>query len=153
LCRATVTITPNPSLESLDNAARIFLLALSFCHSLVSNLTRWFFSPFVFLYPLLSYLVSPLSHFVATIGNVLFLTPFCTTRYILTSIYPIYAFCGVACITGIVVGIGGRGLSALLTRAFAKTEQDGTVSAYVPTPTGDERRSRRRRVRVSGEYT
>ena len=137
----------HPSSESLDNALHIFLLALSLCHSLVSNLTNLLFSPFIFLYPFLSYLLSPIIHFLATIANLLFLTPFTTTRYFLNSFYPIYAFCGVACITGIVVGVGARGISALLTRAFARTEK-------VPTVTEHDRRSRRRRVRMSGgEHT
>ena len=129
-------------------ATHIFLAA----HALVSNLSRWFFEPFIFLYPSISYLVSPLLHFVAIIANLVFITPLAATRYLLTSLYPLYVFCGVACITGIAVGMTGRALSAFLTSTLvAEPEQD--LSASVPTISGNERRSRRRSLRIREEHS
>lgn len=131
----------------------IFTVAISFSYSFVSNITRWSFSPFILVYPLISYLVAPLLVFAATIINISFLTPFSVTCYIFDSLYPIYVFCGVACITGIVVGMGGRGLSALLTKTFAKTEQHRSTPTGARAEKTSERRSRRRRLRLRGEDT
>jgi len=110
-------------------------------------------SPFTFAYPAISYLVAPLLVFVVTVINVSFLAPLSTARYILSSLYPIYVFCGVACITGIVVGMGGRGLAALLAGIFATMDQDGSTPTNVPVARGGERRSRRRRLRIKEEDT
>ena len=134
-------------------ASHIFV-AVSFCHTLVSKLTRWSFSPFILLHPVASYLVSPLRVFVAMIANLCLITPLSTTRYILNSLYPIYVFCGVACITGIAVGVGGRGICAFLIRMLAT--QEGSAPANAPTtPRGNvnERRDRRRRLRMREEDT
>jgi len=131
----------------------IFTLAVSFSYSFVSNITRWSFSPFILVYPPISYLVAPLLAFAAMIINIFFLTPFRMTCYVFNSLYPVYVFCGVACITGIVVGMGGRRLSALLTRAFARTEQHGSTPTRARAEKTSERRSRRRRLRLREEDT
>ena len=130
-----------------------FTFAASYCYSLVTKATRWSFSPFILVYPVISYLVAPLLIFVAMIINVSFLAPFGAARYILSFLYPIYVFCGVACITGVVVGVGGRLLSALLTRAFAKTEGDRSHPINTLVAKGGNRRGRRRRLRISEEDT
>ena len=130
-------------------AGHLLLVILSFpARTIVSNLTRWSFSPFIFLYPILSYLVSPLLLFVAMIANLSFIIPFNTTHYIITSLYPVYLFCGVACIAGVAIGIGGRSVSTFLTKSFEKAEGDESGSTHVPAIRGDERRSGRRRRRV-----
>lgn len=134
-------------------ATHVFTAATSFCFSFVSNATRWSFSPFILAFPAVSYLVAPLVAFVAIVVNASILTPLSTAHYLLSSLYPVYVFCGVACITGIVIGMGGRGLAALLTRAFATSEQDGSASTDIPAARGTERRSRRRRLRIREEDT
>ena len=53
----------------------------------------------------------------------------------------------------IVVGMGGRGLAALLTRALVTSEQDGGAPTDVPVARGTETRSRRRRLRIKGRDT
>lgn len=116
----------------------------SFCYSFVSSTARWSFSPFVLVYPAISYLVAPLLVSVVMVINISILTPFTVARYLLNSLYPVYVFCGVACITGIVAGVGGRGISTLLTRMFATSEQDGTAPTHVPAARRSGRRSRRR---------
>ena len=132
-------------------ATHVFTAATSFCFSLVSNATRWSFSPFLFAYPAISYLVAPLLVFAVMVVNISVLSPLSAAQYLLSSLYPVYVFCGFACITGIVVGVGGRGLSVLLTRALASSEQDGSSPTDAPAARGAERRSRRRRLRIKEE--
>jgi len=130
-----------------------FTVAISLCYSLVSSATRWTFSPFILVYPVISYLVAPLLVSAALVINISVLTPLDVSRYLLSSLYPVYVFCGVACITGLAIGMGGRRLSLLLTSMFATSGQDGGVPTDVPAPRGTERRSRRRRLRIKEEDT
>lgn len=134
-------------------ATRGFAAAISFCFSIVSSATRWSFSPFILVYPAVSYLVAPLLAFVAIVVNISVLAPLSVAHYLLSSLYPVYVFCGVACITGIMAGMGGRGLTTLLTKAFATSEQDEAAPTDVPVARGIERRSRRRRLRIREEDT
>lgn len=128
-----------------------FAVATSFCVSFVSNVTRWSFSPFILVYPAISYLIAPILVFLAMVINVSVLEPLGTARYLLSSLYPVYVFCGVACITGIVVGVGGRGLSALLTKAIVKSVQQESAPTDTPVASRTERRNRRRRLRIREE--
>jgi hypothetical protein len=130
---------------------RAFTIAASFSYSFVSNATRWSFPPFILVYHAISSLLAPLLVFGLMIIHVFILAPLNVTRYVLSSLYPIYIFCVVACITGIVVGMGGRGLSALLIRALATAEQGRSAAMNVPAKSGGARRSRRRRLRVREE--
>jgi len=132
-------------------ATHAFTIATSFCFSLVSNATRLSFSPFILAYPAISYLVAPLLVFAVMVVNISVLSPLSAAHYLLNSLYPVYVFCGFACITGVVVGLGGRGISALLTRAFARSEQGRSTPTDAPATRGTERRSRRRRLRIQGE--
>ncbi|KAF9650186.1 hypothetical protein BDM02DRAFT_3112408 [Thelephora ganbajun] len=134
-------------------AGRTFSVASSFCYSFVSSATRWSFSPFILVYPVISYLVAPFLVFAAIIINISILAPLSIARHLLNSLYPVYVFCGVACVTGIVVGMGGRGLSALLTRTFTTLERDGSVPTGVSAARVAERWSRRRRLRIKEEDT
>ena len=132
-------------------ATHVFTVATSFCFSLVSNATRLSFSPFTLAYPAISYLVAPLLVFAVMVINISILSPLSATRYLLSSLYPVYVFCGFACITGVVIGLGGRGISAFLTRAFATSEQDWNIPTNAPATRVTERRSRRRRLRIQEE--
>lgn len=143
----------NQSPEFSALASRIFVVAVSFSHSLVSNVFRWAFLPFIFLYPAISCLVSPLIVFATLVAKLSLITPLATTCYLLKTLHPVYVFCGVACITGIVIGMGGRALSTFLTRTFSKMEEHGTTRTHVPMARGNERRSRRRRLRTREEDT
>ena len=134
-------------------ANHALIVAASFCYSFVSNATRWSFSPFILAYPAISYLVAPLLVSAAIVINVSVLTPLSVARYLLSSLYPVYVFCTVACITGVVAGMGGRGLTVLLTKMFTESEQDGDAPTDVPAARGVEGRSRRRRLRIKEEDT
>ena len=134
--------------SQLSEFAALASRAFTVTYSFVFNATRWSFSPFILVYSPISYLVAPLLVSAAIVINISVLTPFSVAHYLLSSLYPVYVFCGVACITGISVGMGGRGLSALLTRILATSEQDGNAPTRVPAARGTERRNRRRRLGI-----
>lgn len=132
-------------------ASNVFTITTSFCFSFVSNATRWTFSPLTLAYPSISYLLAPFLVFAATVINVSILAPLSAARDLLNSLYPVYVFCGVACITGIMVGLGGRGISVLLTRTLATSEQEENAPMDIPEARRGERRNRRRRLRIKEE--
>jgi hypothetical protein len=131
----------------------LLIVAASFCYSFVSNATRWAFSPFILVYPAISYLVAPLLVSAAMVVNISVLAPLSVARYLLSSLYPVYVFCSVACIVGVAVGMGGRGLTVLLTKTLTGSEQGGGAPADVPAARRIERRSRRRRLRIKEDDT
>jgi len=58
--------------------------------------------------PLLQYLLSPLFVFVQLVLGLFFVIPYQAFVSFFDAVQPIYIFCGVACITGALVGLGGR---------------------------------------------
>ena len=58
--------------------------------------------------PLLRYMLSPLIVFVQLFLGLFFVIPYQALVNFFIAIQPVYVFCGVACITGAVVGLGGR---------------------------------------------
>ena len=122
-----------------------FALLLSF----IPNALRWSFSPLFLAFPIISYIVAPFLVLFTLIVKVSFLTPFTVANYILHSLYPIYVFCGIASIAGILIGIAGRFISVRLTRVFEKKDRDKGA----PAARGNERRNRRNRLRMREEDT
>lgn len=53
--------------------------------------------------------------FVQVLFDVLVLTPYNSVIYLVDAIYPLYVFCGVACITGVILGVLARQLVFWLT--------------------------------------
>lgn len=82
-----------------------------------------YFSPL----PIILYFLAPALVFFDILADVFLRVPYQLSLYILDAFYPIYVFCGVACITGAVIGIMGRLASKLLVdmvqgRYFAPPE-------------------------------
>lgn len=69
--------------------------------------------------PIILYLLSPFVTFVQLALGVLVLAPYHSVVYLSDAIYPVYVFCGVACIVGALLGLSGRVLSALLIASAA----------------------------------
>ncbi|TFK33087.1 hypothetical protein BDQ12DRAFT_448712 [Crucibulum laeve] len=72
--------------------------------------------------PILAYVLAPITVFCEVAFGFFVLTPYRTTVYLLEAMYPVYVFCGVACITGGLLGLAGRSLSQILM-AFALPEE------------------------------
>jgi hypothetical protein len=64
--------------------------------------------------PIILYLVSPAIVFVEVVLDMLVSTPYRISLYLLDAFYPVYVFCGVACIVGAFLGIGGRVVAGIL---------------------------------------
>jgi len=82
--------------------------AISYISGILRTISRILFSPFLAVIPIAFYLLSP----IIISSQILFDTfvgmPYRAAVYVLQALYPIYAFVGVACLAGIVVGIGAR---------------------------------------------
>jgi hypothetical protein len=64
--------------------------------------------------PILLYLFAPVIVFSQLVVTIFLLGPYNIILYLFDALYPLYLLAGVACITGGVLGIAGRGLSQLL---------------------------------------
>lgn len=57
--------------------------------------------------------------------GVFFLVPYNALTSFFVAIQPVYVFCGVACITGIVIGLGGRGVAGALNTVVMGPDDGG----------------------------
>jgi hypothetical protein len=64
--------------------------------------------------PILLYIFAPVIVFSELVVTISFFAPYKSILYLFDALYPLYVLAGVACITGGVLGIAGRGLSRLL---------------------------------------
>lgn len=85
----------------------------------VVTLTSYASAPVIHLakipLPAILYILSPLIVFCQIIVGVFFLVPYNAIVGFFVAIQPVYVFCGVACITGAVIGLGGRGVAGVLS--------------------------------------
>ena len=104
-------------------AALSFLLASSLAlYRLLVALTFNISKPILFLspVPIALYILSPIFTLCSVLFDILVLVPFKAAVYLLDALYPLYVFCGVACITGCLLGLGGRYLSDMLVKMAAE---------------------------------
>ena len=74
--------------------------------------------------PILLYLFAPLIVFCQLVATIFLFAPYKSILYLLDAFYPLYVLAGVACITGGLLGIGGRGLSLLMVHlSQVRTEE------------------------------
>jgi hypothetical protein len=114
--------------------------ALSLYHNLFSLLA--FLSKTSILSPL-SYILAPLTTFASILFSVAFRVPFSFTAWLLDALFPLYVFCGVACIVGALLGYCGRLISLNMIKAVTGgyTEEH----SYEETKKDMEERSAKRR--------
>ena len=58
--------------------------------------------------PIFLYIIAPLTVFVGYLASVFVFMPYATLVYLLEALHPLYVFCGVACLTGALLGVVGR---------------------------------------------
>ncbi|KAH0580119.1 hypothetical protein H2248_002925 [Termitomyces sp. 'cryptogamus'] len=100
-----------------------------FCISLVTRSIS-FFSPL----PIILYLFAPLIVFLDIVSDIFIRWPRSIVLYLLDAFYPVYVFCGVACIVGVLVGSTGRLVTQVLVDIVAEKEDqepDAEVEAEV----------------------
>lgn len=64
--------------------------------------------------PIILYVLAPIIVFSQILIDLLVFTPYSIAVYALDAFYPIYVFCGVACIAGATIGVIARGIAVLL---------------------------------------
>ena len=76
------------------------------------------FKPIILLSPIpvVLYILAPVFAFCNVLLDVLVLMPIKTILYLLDAFYPLYVFCGVACITGCLLGLGAKYMSNVLVK-------------------------------------
>ncbi|KAF8064445.1 hypothetical protein FPV67DRAFT_1672146 [Lyophyllum atratum] len=117
---------PPPPLERiLPYVVSIFSAGLSFASALARFFTVLlssslsFFSPL----PIILYLLAPILVFFDIVTDVFLRWPYQIALYALDAFYPIYVFCGVACIVGVLVGVTGRVVALFLVDLVAVREE------------------------------
>jgi hypothetical protein len=70
------------------------------------------------------YVISPILAFVQIVLGVLLVDPYHAIVNFFLAVQPFYVFCGVACITGTVIGLGGRRAARALTSAIMGPEHE-----------------------------
>ncbi|KAF5326249.1 hypothetical protein D9611_000651 [Ephemerocybe angulata] len=69
--------------------------------------------------PILAYIFAPVTVFLGYLFYIFVFAPYSTLLYLLEALHPLYVFCGVACLTGILLGLVGRGVAAVLIAFLA----------------------------------
>jgi hypothetical protein len=128
---ATTTPTTTPGREALEQFlpyVNTGISALSTAFSAAVYLTHKFtslvFSKFSPL-PIIFYLMAPLFVFIETLVDIFVHVPYEIAMNLLDTFYPIYVFCGVACITGGLLGLTGRIISSILVHLLEEPEPYG----------------------------
>jgi len=75
----------------------------------------------------LLYVFAPVIVFSQLVVTIFLFGPYNITLYLLDALYPLYVLAGVACITGGVLGITGRGLSQLLVYLLQVQTEETTM--------------------------
>lgn len=76
--------------------------------------------------PIALYILSPIFTLCSVLFDMLVLMPFKAAVYLFDALYPLYVFCGVACIMGCLLGLGGRYLSDVLVKMAAESVSRGS---------------------------
>ncbi|KAF9270809.1 hypothetical protein L218DRAFT_58669 [Marasmius fiardii PR-910] len=111
------------------------------------HISRIFLSPVTYLSvlkgPLLApisiilYVLAPFIVFVQIILGLVVFTPYSAFVYLTDAIYPLYVFCGIACIVGVLMGVLGKLLAMWATVAFMElTEKNETAQESSRAETG-----------------
>jgi len=61
--------------------------------------------------------------FLSIVFGLFIRTPYSVIVYLLDAVYPIYVFCGVACITGALIGLTGKFVSSYIVEAVTEKKR------------------------------
>jgi len=134
----TVTTTRSPSSEPpINQLLPLISQSASFLLSSIPVITSTLFSVFSTLVsfvspiPIILYALAPVIVFFQIAVGLLVVAPYKLAIYFFDSVYPIYVFFGVACITGSVIGFGGRSLAVFLTAFLLRSNNPAVTPAVV----------------------
>jgi hypothetical protein len=119
----TVRIAPPRAQTSPPISSVLPLVSSAFSTSL-SGLSHvvWLFNivflsllyPFLAIIPIPIYLLSPVTITSKILLDLFVVLPYRALVYFSQALYPVYAFLGVACLSGAIIGFGGRQLVSLV---------------------------------------
>ncbi|KAH9993296.1 hypothetical protein BJV74DRAFT_833302 [Russula compacta] len=144
---ATGTATPSRGQTSPPISSILPLLAPLFSAGLSAlSHVLWLFntiflsllSPFLVIIPIIIYLFSPIIVSSQILLDLFIVLPYRVASYSSQALYPIYAFLGVACLSGAILGFGGRQIVSLvgwgLLGESQNTRRSGSPSRARPQP-------------------
>ncbi|KAJ3751250.1 hypothetical protein DFH05DRAFT_1386468 [Lentinula detonsa] len=89
-------------------------------------------SPLAILFSISLYILAPVTVFMQVLLDVFVLMPYNMVIYLVDAMYPVYVFCGVACITGVIVGVLARQLVFWLVE-LGRNDKVGRLPEERPT--------------------
>jgi len=140
--RASPTAPPISSiLPLLSSTFFTGFSAISYISGLLHTVSHLLLAPFLAIISIAFYLLSP----IIITSQILFDTfvgvPYRAAAYVLQALYPIYAFIGVACLSGIVIGLGARQVVNFVGWGLLAGEVPSTRRSVSPSRTRPQRKS------------
>ncbi|EGN94819.1 hypothetical protein SERLA73DRAFT_187887 [Serpula lacrymans var. lacrymans S7.3] len=123
--------------------------ALSYLAQFLYSSSGIFLQPLHILLPVALWLLAPAIILFDIILDALVFTPYNLVSGALSIFYPLYVFCGAACISGLAIGVVGRTLVSLLTKAIGSGQNHASevTSPVSPLSPLEPQPLRRRRSR------
>lgn len=107
--RASPTAPPISSLLPLLSSTFFTgFSAISYLSGLLRTISHILLAPFLAIISIVLYILSPVIISLQILFDTLVGVPYRAAAYVLQALYPVYAFIGVACLSGIVIGLGAR---------------------------------------------
>jgi len=151
----TVRIAPPRVQTSPPISSVLPLVSSAFSTSLsaLSHVVRLFntiflsllYHPFLAIIPIPIYLLSPLIITSKIFLDLFVVVPYRAIVYVSQALYPMYAFLGVACLSGAIIGFGGRQLVSLVGWGIlgdSETQQSSTGRSRSPSRVRPQKRER-----------
>ncbi|KAH9048902.1 hypothetical protein EDB84DRAFT_1455389 [Lactarius hengduanensis] len=142
-------------LPLLSSAFTTGLSTISYISGYFRTISYSLFSPFLVIIPVGYYLLSPIIISAQLLFDTFVGMPYRAAVYVLQAVYPIYAFLGVACLFGIIIGLGARQIVSLIGWGLLGGEAPSTQRSGSPPRTRPPRKSSisrgKRRVTVKAE--
>jgi hypothetical protein len=82
--------------------------AISYISGILRTISHLLLVPFLAIISVVLYLLSPIIISLQILFDTFVGIPYRAAAYVLQALYPVYAFIGVACLAGIVIGLGAR---------------------------------------------
>ncbi|KAG1750346.1 uncharacterized protein EDB91DRAFT_1046242 [Suillus paluster] len=116
---ATGQLSTQPPITQIIPILRATFSLLRTFFSQASRVLVVLATPLLIFVPFVSRLLAPLILVFHIVLDAAVYTPYTIISIAVVALYPVYIFCGVACISGAVLGILGRSLVALSNNAIA----------------------------------
>lgn len=103
-------------------------------------LTSWISYPMLIIVtaplPFILYVLSPILVFGQIVLGGLFILPYNAIVDLFVALQPFYVFCGVACISGAIVGIGGRLIAGVVSSVIIEQGRVDNTASMQPLSEG-----------------